>query len=182
MNEKGVEKFLFEYQKAKGITLAEKQKEAVFAVAESPITIITGGAGTGKTTSLNAVLAMLDAAGKTDSCLLASTGKASQRLSEATGRWATTIHSCIACDDSSEEGAAFGKNIECDALVIDEFSMTDCKVAYLLFSAIKSCKRIIIVGDIEQLPSVGAGNVLKDLINSRRIRVVIGCYPETGIR
>lgn len=172
MNEKGVEKFLFEYQKAKGITLAEKQKEAVFAVAESPITIITGGAGTGKTTSLNAVLAMLDAAGKTDSCLLASTGKASQRLSEATGRWATTIHSCIACDDSSEEGAAFGKNIECDALVIDEFSMTDCKVAYLLFSAIKSCKRIIIVGDIEQLPSVGAGNVLKDLINSRRIRVV----------
>ena len=172
MNEKGVEKFLFEYQKAKGITLAEKQKEAVFAVAESPITIITGGSGTGKTTSLNAVLAMLDAAGKTDSCLLASTGKASQRLSEATGRWATTIHSCIACDDSSEEGAAFGKNIECDALVIDEFSMTDCKVAYLLFSAIKSCKRIIIVGDIEQLPSVGAGNVLIDLINSRRIRVV----------
>ena len=172
MDKKGVEKFLSEYQTKKGITLADKQKEAVIAVAESPITIITGGAGTGKTTSLNAVLAMLDASGKKDSCLLASTGKASQRMSEATGRLATTIHSCIACDDSSEEGVAFGKNIECDALVIDEFSMTDCKVAYLLFSAIKSCKRIIIVGDIEQLPSVGAGNVLKDMINSKRIRVV----------
>lgn len=172
MDAKEVEKFLKEYQRKKRLTLAEKQREAVFAVAESPITIITGGAGTGKTTSLNAVLAMLDAAGKDNNCLLASTGKASQRMTEATGRQATTIHSCIACDDSSEDGAAFGKDIECDALVIDEFSMTDCKVAYLLFSAIRTCKRIIIVGDIEQLPSVGAGNVLKDMINSERIRVV----------
>lgn len=172
MDAKGVEKFLREYQQKKSITLAEKQKEAVYAVAESPITIITGGAGTGKTTSLKAVLAMLDAAGKDNNCLLASTGKASQRMTETTGRMATTIHSCIACDDSSEDGAAFGKDIECDALVIDEFSMTDCKVAYLLFSAVKSCKRIIIVGDVEQLPSVGAGNVLKDMINSGRVRVV----------
>lgn len=172
MEEKNVEKFLLDYQKKKGITLAVKQKEAVLAVAANPITIITGGAGTGKTTSLNAILAMLDAAGASDNCLLASTGKASQRMSEATGRVATTIHSCIACDDSSEDGAAFGKNITCDALVIDEFSMTDCKVAYMLFNAVKSCKRIIIVGDVEQLPSVGAGNVLKDMINSGRIKVV----------
>lgn len=172
MDKKDVEKFLKEYQIEQGFTLAEKQKEAVYAVAESPITIITGGAGTGKTTSLNAVLAMLDSAGKTNNCLLASTGKASQRMTEATGRWATTIHSCIACDDSSENAASYGNDIDCDALVIDEFSMTDCKVAYLLFSAIKKCKRIIIVGDVEQLPSVGAGNVLKDLIACGRIRVV----------
>ena len=78
-------------------------KRQVYAVAENPITIITGGAGTGKTTSLKAVLAMLDASGNKECCLLASTGKASQRLSETTGRMATTIHSCIACDDSSEE-------------------------------------------------------------------------------
>lgn len=168
-----VESFLKKYQKENGFTLAAKQSEAVYAVAENPITIITGGAGTGKTTSLKAVLAMLDASGNKECCLLASTGKASQRLSETTGRMATTIHSCIACDDSSEESICYSSGIECDTLVIDEFSMTDCKIAYLLFSAIISCKRVVIVGDVEQLPSVGAGNVLRDLIESNRVRVVV---------
>lgn len=172
MDKNEVEKFLQDYQHKNGITLAEKQQEAVYAVAENPITIITGGAGTGKTTSLNAILAMLDASGNDKNCLLASTGKASQRMIEATGRVATTIHRCIACDDGNEDKMSYEKGITCDALIIDEFSMTDCKVAYLLFCAIISCKRIIIVGDVEQLPSVGAGNVLKDLIQSGRICVV----------
>ena len=173
MDKKEVESFLTKYQKDNGIILAAKQSEAVYAVADSPITIITGGAGTGKTTSLKAVLAMLDASGNKECCLLASTGKASQRLSETTGRMATTIHSCIACDDSNEQGVCYGSGIECDVLVVDEFSMTDCKIAYLLFSAIISCKRVVIVGDVEQLPSVGAGNVLRDLIESNRIKVVV---------
>lgn len=173
MDRKEVESFLTKYQKDNGITLAAKQSEAVYAVADSPITIITGGAGTGKTTSLKAVLAMLDESGNKECCLLASTGKASQRLSETTGQMATTIHSCIACDDSNEESVCYGSGIECDTLVVDEFSMTDCKIAYLLFSAIISCKRVVIVGDVEQLPSVGAGNVLRDLIESNRIKVVV---------
>ena len=172
MDKKAVSQFLIKYQKKTGICLAEKQTQAVLSVAENPITIITGGAGTGKTTSLKAILAMLEAAGNQKILLLASTGKASQRMTETTGQTATTIHSCIACDDSSEENTKYSIDIDCDALVIDEFSMTDCRVAYLLFSAIKHCSRIIIVGDVEQLPSVGAGNVLKDLIESNRISVV----------
>lgn len=169
MNKTEVKKFLVNYEKKNKITLAQKQQEAVYAVAKNPITIITGGAGTGKTTSLNAVLTMLEASGNDDHCLLASTGKASQRMTEATGRQATTIHHCIACD---EDAGRHAKNITCDALIVDEFSMTDCKIAYLLFSAIQSCKRIVIVGDVEQLPSVGAGNVLKDFIDSGKIPVV----------
>ena len=140
----------------------------------NPITIITGGAGTGKTTSLKAILALLNAAGLTNNCLLASTGKASQRMCEATGYSASTIHSCIACDDGGEDSANYGSDIVCDALIVDEFSMTDCRVAYLLFSAIEDCERIIIVGDVEQLPSVGAGNVLKDMIES-------GCIPVVAL-
>ena len=169
MNETEVKQFLEIYEKNNEITLAKKQQEAVYAVAKNPITIITGGAGTGKTTSLNAVLTMLETSGNNDHCLLASTGKASQRMTEATGRQATTIHHCIACD---EDAGGYTKNITCDALIVDEFSMTDCKIAYLLFSAIQSCKRIVIVGDVEQLPSVGAGNVLKDFIDSGKIPVV----------
>lgn len=172
MPEKEINKFIENYQKEKGIELAEKQKEAIRTVSNSVITIITGGAGTGKTTSLNAILAMLHAVGMDNNCLLASTGKASQRMSEATGYPATTIHSCIACDDNNDNGCSYSHDIICDALVVDEFSMTDCRVAYLLFSAITDCERIIIVGDVEQLPSVGAGNVLRDMITSGRISVV----------
>lgn len=172
MPEKEINKFIENYQKEKGIELAEKQKEAIKTVSNSVITIITGGAGTGKTTSLNAVLAMLRTAGMDNNCLLASTGKASQRMYEATGYPATTIHSCIACDDNNDNGCSYSHDIVCDALVVDEFSMTDCRVAYLLFSAIIDCERIIIVGDVEQLPSVGAGNVLRDMITSGRISVV----------
>ena len=172
MDRKEISAFLSDYQKEKGIILADKQKDAILEVASSPITIITGGAGTGKTTSLNAILAMMKKAGLTDHCLLASTGKASQRMSEATGSAATTIHSCIACDDNNESGGSYNNDISCDVLVVDEFSMTDCRVAYLLFSAILDCQRVIIVGDVEQLPSVGAGNVLKDMIASGRISVV----------
>lgn len=172
MSKNDVEKFLENYQHETGITLAKKQQEAVYAVAKNPITIITGGAGTGKTTSLKAILAMLEASGNDKHCLLASTGKASQHMIEATGQIATTIHHCISCDDSNEDRINYEKSITCDTLIIDEFSMTDCKVAYSLFCAIKSCKRIVIVGDVEQLPSVGAGNVLKDLIQSERICVV----------
>ncbi len=173
MTEKQLEDFIEEYQKKHDIVLAEKQKEAIRTVAVNPITIITGGAGTGKTTSLNAILAMLNEAGMDNNCLLASTGKASQRMTEATGYQATTIHSCIACDENNEDGTSYNNEIVCDALVVDEFSMTDCRVAYLLFSAISDCSRIIIVGDVEQLPSVGAGNVLKDMIASGRICVVV---------
>ncbi len=174
ISENEVQKFIETYQQENGIVLAERQKEAVYAIISNPITIITGGAGTGKTTSLKTILALLNTVGLKNNCLLASTGKASQRMCEATGYPASTIHSCIVCDDDSEGSGSYGSNIVCDALIIDEFSMTDCRVAHLLFSSIEDCERIIIVGDVEQLPSVGAGNVLRDMIQS-------GCIPVIAL-
>ena len=172
MKKEKYEECLKDYEKQQQIQLSKKQKEAVETVVQNQITVITGGAGTGKTTCLKAILSVLDMAKLTDIVLLASTGKAARRLGAVTKREATTIHNYIQCDDGESGQSLYANSIESDVLVVDEFSMTDCRVAYLLFAAIKKCRRIVIVGDVEQLPAVGAGNVLKDLIDSKMISTV----------
>lgn len=168
--DKELDKFFDKYEKKEGITLADKQKEAVMSVSNNAITIITGGAGTGKTTVIKAILAMMKDSKLDDACLLAPTGKASRRMAEATGYEASTIHSRLGCGE--DDDTFYNYDVECDTLVVDEVSMVDCKIAYTLFEALSTYKRVVLVGDPQQLPSVSAGNVLKDLIDSGRIPIV----------
>ncbi len=146
-------------------TLTAQQQQAVDAALRHKLTILTGGPGTGKTTTINNLLNTLDAAGH--SYVLASpTGRAAKRLTETTGREAKTIHRLL----EFKPGEVFGRNennpIEADHIVIDEASMLDLILAYNLLKAIDSASHLLLVGDVDQLPSVGAGDVLRDLIAS----------------
>ena len=145
--------------------LTAQQQQAVNATLNHKLTILTGGPGTGKTTTINNLLNTLDAAGH--SYVLASpTGRAAKRLTEATGREAKTIHRLL----EFKPGEGFGRNdhnpIDADLVVIDEASMLDLVLAYNLLKAIDSASHLLLVGDVDQLPSVGAGDVLRDLIAS----------------
>lgn len=163
------------YQEDNDITLAEKQKEAVISCFQNPVTIITGGPGTGKTTVTKAVLYVhKELFGEDNSlpCLLAPTGRAARRMTEQTGVEASTIHSAIGlrgddcvggCDC---DGPLFG-----NIFIIDECSMMDSFVAYNLLQKIPGRTRVVFVGDPEQLPSVGAGNVLYEMIRSGMVPV-----------
>ena len=163
------------YQEDDDITLAEKQKEAVISCFQNPVTIITGGPGTGKTTVTKAVLYVhKELFGEDNSlpCLLAPTGRAARRMTEQTGVEASTIHSAIGlrgddcvggCDC---DGPLFG-----NIFIIDECSMMDSFVAYNLLQKIPGRTRVVFVGDPEQLPSVGAGNVLYEMIRSGMVPV-----------
>ena len=146
-------------------TLTAQQQQAVDAALRHKLTILTGGPGTGKTTTINNLLNTLDAAGH--SYVLASpTGRAAKRLTETTGREAKTIHRLL----EFKPGEGFGRNennpIDADLIVIDEASMLDLILAYNLLKAIDSASHLLLVGDVDQLPSVGAGDVLRDLIAS----------------
>jgi exodeoxyribonuclease V alpha subunit len=153
------------------IDLAPGQKKAVAASASGKIQIITGGPGTGKSTITNAILAILS---KLTSLILlaAPTGRAAKRMSEITGYKAATIHSLLEFDFKT---MGFKRNrdnpLECDLIVIDEASMIDTFLMYSLLKAIPNHARVIFVGDINQLPSVGPGNVLKDMIASLSLPV-----------
>lgn len=163
------------YQEDNDITLAEKQKEAVISCFQNPVTIITGGPGTGKTTVTKAVLYVhKELFGEDNSLpyLLAPTGRAARRMTEQTGVEASTIHSAIGlrgddcvggCDC---DGPLFG-----NIFIIDECSMMDSFVAYNLLQKIPGRTRVVFVGDPEQLPSVGAGNVLYEMIRSGMVPV-----------
>jgi len=154
------------------ITLAEKQIEAVRCAAEDKVMVITGGPGTGKTTIINAVLKIFSKLG-VDIMLAAPTGRAAKRMSEATGHEAKTIHRML---EYSIQKGGFQKNDEnplrCDLLVIDEASMIDTILMHHLLKAVPQTATFILVGDVNQLPSVGAGNVLKDIIFSGAVKVV----------
>jgi exodeoxyribonuclease V alpha subunit len=145
--------------------LSDEQAEAVRAALKYPVSILTGGPGTGKTTSLKSLISIVEAAGKRFA-LASPTGRAAKRLSEATGQPASTIHRLL--EYSPMEG--FGRNdqspLKLDLLVVDESSMLDVILANHLLKALEPGTHLLLVGDIDQLPSVGAGDVLRDLIAS----------------
>ncbi|MHB9134736.1 MAG: SF1B family DNA helicase RecD2 [Armatimonadota bacterium] len=155
-----------------GITPAAQQRQAVVESLRSRVLILTGGPGTGKTTTTRAILqAHLDCG---RNVLLASpTGRAAKRLSEVTGSPAQTIHRLLEVDPKSFTFKRNAENpLECDALIIDEVSMVDLHLAFSLVRALPEGAQLILVGDADQLPSVGAGNVLHDLITSGEVPVV----------
>jgi exodeoxyribonuclease V alpha subunit len=163
--------------KKKGIVLAEKQFQAVKEALTQGVLVITGGPGTGKTTIINVILSLLEDEEK-KVILAAPTGRAAKRMTEATGRDAQTIHRILGITYINEDSRrqTFDKNeddpIDCDVLIIDETSMVDILLMSNLLKAVRPGTKLILVGDVDQLPSVGAGNVLKDIIKSGVIKVV----------
>lgn len=146
-------------------SLSAEQQSAIRTALSHPVSILTGGPGTGKTTALKALIAALEAGRKT--CALCSpTGRAAKRLSQATGRPASTIHRLL----GYSPGEGFKSNadtpLDVDLLVVDEASMLDLSLAYNLLKALKPGTHLLLVGDVDQLPSVGAGDVLRDVIRS----------------
>ena len=165
-------------EKQDGITYAEKQKDAIRAALQKGLLILTGGPGTGKTTTLNAIIRLLKEKGE-KVLLAAPTGRAAKRMSEVTGEEAKTIHRLLQVDWDEQDNPIFTKNegnpLECDTVVIDELSMVDSSVFEGVLHALPLGCRLILVGDADQLPSVGAGNVLGDLINSK-------CFPTIQLK
>ena len=159
-------------QQKLNIELAQKQEEAVLLAATSKVLIITGGPGTGKTTIITAILRIFQQL-KLRILLAAPTGRAAKRMNEATGWEAKTIHRLL---EYSPHKGGFKKDqddpLEADVVIIDETSMVDTLLMYHLLKAIPSHAHLILVGDVDQLPSVGPGNVLKDIIKSGKFTVV----------
>jgi exodeoxyribonuclease V alpha subunit len=159
-------------QKQLSIRLAEKQVEAVSCALKNKVMVVTGGPGTGKTTIINAILKIFSKI-KAKIMLASPTGRAAKRMSELTGHEARTIHRLL---EYSPQKGGFQKNsdnpLKCDVLVIDETSMVDIVLMHHLLKALPFHVTLIVVGDIHQLPSVGPGNVLSDMIASRAIPVV----------
>ncbi len=151
-------------EKKAGFTLHELQRNALRAALDSKVSILTGGPGTGKTTILRALVEILKAK-KVRVHLAAPTGRAAQRLSETTGGFASTIHRLLKFD-AAKGGFVANESapLATDFLIVDEASMLDTRLAAALLSAVPSRAHLLLVGDTDQLPSVGAGNVLKDLI------------------
>lgn len=153
------------------IQFAEQQKQAVIQALTDKVHIITGGPGTGKSTITNAIIAITSKL--TDKIVLAApTGRAAKRLTQITHKLALTIHALLEMDFVSG-GFKKGKEnpIDCDLLIIDEASMIDTQLLFYLLKAIPARARVLLVGDIDQLPSVGAGTVLRDLISAEQIGV-----------
>ncbi len=170
------EELLDRVQQEEGIELAEMQKLAVREALVNGVLVITGGPGTGKTTIIKTIIRLLEKEGYTVA-LAAPTGRAAKRMTEATGYEAKTIHRLLEIGYSGEDAEpVFFKNeanpIEADVVIIDETSMVDILIMNHLLKAIAPGTRLILAGDMDQLPSVGAGNVLKDIIGSGIIRTV----------
>jgi exodeoxyribonuclease V alpha subunit len=159
-------------QEKLAIRLAEKQIEAIRAVAGHKVLVVTGGPGTGKTTIINAMLRIFEGI-RTKILLAAPTGRAAKRMNEATGYEAKTIHRLL---EFSFQKGGFQKNadapLDCDLLILDEASMIDTLLMHHLLKAVPARATFVLVGDVNQLPSVGAGNVLKDIIDSQAVPVV----------
>ena len=155
-----------------GLTLAHSQAKAIRLALRSKIMVITGGPGVGKTTIVNSILRILDAK-RTSLLLCAPTGRAAKRMTEATGMEAKTIHRMLEFDPKTFGFKHDGENpLDCDLLVVDESSMIDVSLMQSLLKAVPTQAGLLIVGDIDQLPSVGPGQVLADIIASEAVPVV----------
>ncbi|GCE08824.1 SF1B family DNA helicase RecD2 [Dictyobacter aurantiacus] len=172
VDEQRVRRWIDGYTQKKGIQLSEEQRRAVELAASSRMLILTGGPGCGKTFTTRTIVALWKAMGKSI-VLAAPTGRAAQRLAEMTGREAKTVHRLLAFDPKTMQFRYNEHNpLEADALVVDETSMLDLFLAHSLVKAISTRAQVLFVGDIDQLPSVGPGMVLRDLITSGRLPVV----------
>lgn len=164
-----VEKTIRNYERNQGIRLHSEQKKAVQMSATVPVSIITGGPGTGKTTIIKCLIDIFEARGDTV-FLAAPTGRAAKRMAQTTERSAQTIHRMLEYDFTGDDTYSFSRNdsnpLECDVLIIDEMSMVDTMIMFYVSKAVSTLTRIILVGDEDQLPSVGPGNVLHDLLES----------------
>ena len=179
-DEKLVNGRLARIEKETGTVLDEMQKKAVTEAASHGLFVLTGGPGTGKTTTINAIIRFFEGEGA-DLRLAAPTGRAAKRMTEATGYEAQTIHRLLELSgmpDEEKEGQPvhFERNaenpLETDVIIIDEMSMVDIHLMHSLLMAVTAGTRLILVGDENQLPSVGPGNVLRDIIRSQQFSVV----------
>ncbi|MFL0267205.1 ATP-dependent RecD-like DNA helicase [Candidatus Clostridium radicumherbarum] len=164
-----------QFEKERNINFEASQIEAIKGAIENGIEVITGGPGTGKTTIINCIIDIFEKANM-KVFMAAPTGRAAKRMSEATGREAKTIHRLLEIGFNEEDTMEFVKDeassLECDVVIIDEASMIDIMLMNSLLKAIAPGTRLIIVGDVDQLPSVGPGNVLRDIIESNCLKVV----------
>ncbi len=160
------------FERETGTQLAEEQRLAVETAARAPLVIVTGGPGVGKTTIVRAILSVFDR-GRVATRLAAPTGRAAKRMSEATGREAATLHRLLEYEPKKNAFKRDAKNpIEAGAIVVDESSMVDVRMADALTQAIADGTRLVLVGDVDQLPSVGPGSFLRDAIASRVVPTV----------
>ena len=172
-----VESGIAEVELESGVTLADLQKTAVREAVMRGALVITGGPGTGKTTTIKTIINIMQKMGKS-LVLCAPTGRAAKRMSEATGMPASTIHRLLGIYSPENAKALFRGEapeetmIKEDCIIVDESSMVDIMLMFRLLRCIKSGARLVLVGDVNQLPSVGPGNVLRDIINSGKLRVV----------
>lgn len=172
-----IENALKGVEKKSNIELSEKQREAVLSINDSNVTIITGGPGTGKTTIIKTIIDLFEER-KKKVVLTAPTGRAAKKMTEATGKEASTLHRLLGIGKLDDEGIYSrhsdykGEPIDADLIVVDELSMVDMFLMKYLLNCIYQGTKLILVGDVDQLASVGPGSVLKDLINSDTINTV----------
>ncbi len=170
-----IEQRIRQIEKSTGVELDALQAEAVKEAVKNGLLVITGGPGTGKTTTINTIIKYFELEGM-DMFLAAPTGRAAKRMSETTGYEARTIHRMLEVNGGVEGNAGFDRNeqnpLETDLIIIDEMSMVDISLMCALLKAVVAGTRLILVGDVNQLPSVGPGSVLKDIIDSQVFHVV----------
>ena len=171
-----LEKLIKRIEQEQGINYAPQQKKTLEIAAKSHIMVLTGGPGTGKTTTVRAIIALFDLMGLS-TFLAAPTGRAAKRITELAGREASTVHRLLEAEmPDTGSGVSFRKNekspLRCDAVILDETSMVDITLMQGLLMALPAHSRLVLVGDADQLPSVGAGNVFSDIIRSEIVDAV----------
>ena len=157
-------------EEALGVSLSDEQRQAAMDALLEGVCVITGGPGTGKTTSINVIIRLMRRWGRVELC--APTGRAAKRMSEATGCAARTIHRMLEYNGEQQGFQRDEDNpLDADVVIVDETSMVDIFLMRSLLRALRPGTRLVLVGDVDQLPSVGAGNVLRDMIESGAVRV-----------